>query len=712
VKRSKLSTLQSILGTTIQFNANDTLTAGSLTTTAVFRDPSKWYHIVVSNSGVYVDGVSYGTITTSALTNVGLSTTNFFDGYMAEVNFIDGTSLAATSFGSFDSNGNWGPAAYSGAYGTNGFHLDFSDSSNPGSDGNGGVTISSLSFQPDLVWIKSRSSALDHALFDSTQGVGKYISTNLTSAVTSLASSLKSFTSTGFTLGSAAITNTLSATYVAWNWKESATSGFDVVTYTGTGANRTVAHALGATPGMVMIKRTDTTQDWVFWHQNLSSPTTEYMDFNSVGSGVLTDATVWNSGAHTSANLSLGTSNLVNASGGSYIAYVWAEKPGFSKFGTYTGNSSTDGPFVYTGFSPKYIMVKKRGATYGWVTYDVSRETVNPRIKDIQWDLSNAENISGSDDVDILSNGFKIRNNKNEFNNSTNGSDYVYAAFADYPFERASVNNGTSIANSARFNGTNSHLDHTNGAAGNTKVFTYSGWIKRDTFTLGGTSRAFYGAYGSLSNAGYFAIGFPNGSDQLMVTGYSLEWRRSTAVFRDPSKWYHVVVAVDSTQATAADRMRVYVDGQEITSWSINNAIPLNQDFPVTAAMEQDIGYVNPAAGGAGYVSGYYSDIYVVDGLQLTPTSFGSFDTNGNWGPATYSGAFGTNGFHLAFGTAASPGLDTSGNGNNFTNNNIATTDNMYDSPTHNVATSTLFRRIRRSTLPLNQFLAPSHPAL
>jgi hypothetical protein len=300
------------------------------------------------------------------------------------------------------------------------------------------VITNSGSMQPDLVWIKSRSSAFDHALIDAQRGVTKWLASNSTAAEATSAAGqdLVSFNSNGFTLGPAntAYVNNNSLTFVGWQWKEGATQGFDIVTYTGTGANRTIAHSLGVAPSMMIVKRRDSSpSSWTVWHSSFSSIEYIYLNLTNAKSSS-SGATVWNSTLPTSSVFSLGTYTDVNASGGTHVAYLFSEVAGFSKFGSYTGNGSSDGPFVFTGFRPRWVMVKKTSATDDWVVFDTARDTFNVVNDWLFPNLSNAE-LTTAGSPDVLSNGFKLRSNSGATNAS--GASFIFAAFAESPFKTA-----------------------------------------------------------------------------------------------------------------------------------------------------------------------------------------------------------------------------------------------------------------------------------
>jgi hypothetical protein len=719
LKRGALGATNYLFGasttTNFGFNSSNNIVltlAGTtaVTTTAVYRDPSAWYHIVYAQNGsaqtIYVNGVTAGTGTTAnTVFNTTIAhqlgaanTVNFLDGYLAEVNFVDGQALAASSFGTYDTNGVWQPIKYSGTYGTNGFYLpftnrtstatlgnDFSGNGNnwtpnnisltagstydsmvdsptvgakssnyavlnplnkdpsqtvsdgnltytgsaslygkvnatfgmssgkwyweatltggggpsnattigiataqsplnlsPGDSGdaygwgyysqngnkynNGtgtaygasyaatdvigvafdagagtltfyknntsqGTAFSSLTngpyfpsvgdvatttypiwafnfgqqpfsytpptgfkalntynlptptiangaqymaattytgtgatqtisdggnntigttFQPDLVWIKSRSAATNNNLFDVLRGTTAYLSSNSTSAEATNANTLTAFGSTGFTVGSDAASigvNVNAATYVGWQWKANGagvtntngsitstvsantTAGFSVVTYTGTGANATVGHGLGVAPSMVIVKLRSSAQDWIVWQTALAG--TEYLIFTTAAKA--TGAIFWNSTTPTSTVFSIGSSGATNTTSGTYVAYCWAAVPGYSAFGSYTGNGSADGSFAYVGFRPRYVLIKRTDSTGDWYIWDTSRNTYNVVGEELLADTSGAGNTAT--DLDILSNGFKICTTTAAIN--TSGGTYIYAAFAENPFQNS-----------------------------------------------------------------------------------------------------------------------------------------------------------------------------------------------------------------------------------------------------------------------------------
>jgi len=304
-------------------------------------------------------------------------------------------------------------------------------------------TISSLSFQPDLVWIKDRTNGINnswsHYLVDAVRGINSngsaYLASNETSAETGANSGfgITALNSNGFSLkANGTLTNTNGDAYIAWTWKEGATQGFDIVTYTGNGANRTIAHNLGVAPKLVIVKRRNGAVSWAVWQTALAG--TEYLLLDQTQAKA-TAADVWNSTIPTSTVFSVGTNQATNLNTATYVAYLFSEVAGFSRIGSYTGNGSTDGPFVFCGFRPRWILIKMSSSTGDWRIFDSARSTFNVTNTVLFPNLSDAEASSSLVDFDITSNGFKLRNNLSTMNAS--GGTYIFAAFAENPFKNA-----------------------------------------------------------------------------------------------------------------------------------------------------------------------------------------------------------------------------------------------------------------------------------
>jgi hypothetical protein len=303
------------------------------------------------------------------------------------------------------------------------------------------VITNSGSMQPDMVWIKSRSSVTNHMLNDSVRGAGKDIFPNLTSAE-STTNILTSFNSTGFTLsadgGGAGNGNGL--TYVGWQWKKGATPGFDIVSYTGNGTSgRTISHSLGATPALMIIKNRSNggvNYEWFVYHKNMNAtPQNGYLLLNSTAAySTSGGVAIWNNTAPTSSVFTLGNGNT-NINTNNYIAYLWAEIAGFSKFGSYTGNGNADGPIVNCGFRPRFILWKRSDAGgQDWGMIDSSRSTYNTAGAYLLPSSTAAEGTFTG--FDFLSNGFKLRE-ASAVGTNYNAAIYIYMAFAENPFKYA-----------------------------------------------------------------------------------------------------------------------------------------------------------------------------------------------------------------------------------------------------------------------------------
>jgi hypothetical protein len=303
--------------------------------------------------------------------------------------------------------------------------------------------------QPDWVWIKNRSSVTNHEVADSVRGVNKLLKPNDTDAEQSLTTKITSFDSDGFGVGTDANVNGSGNSLVAWNWKAgtsftndaSATgigtidstgsvntdAGFSVISYTGNGSGgATVAHGLGSVPYMYIVKRRNSTGNWHTYH--VSNGANGEIRLNLSEAFFTTD--IWQDTAPTSSVFSLGSSIDVNASGGTYIGYIFSEVKGYSKFGSYTGNGNADGTFVYTGFKPAFVMAKKSSTTSSWGIFDNKRTPYNVMDLRLLANTSGADDQSSDNNIDFLSNGFKFRSSAGWNASAT----YIYMAFAENPF--------------------------------------------------------------------------------------------------------------------------------------------------------------------------------------------------------------------------------------------------------------------------------------
>ena len=306
-------------------------------------------------------------------------------------------------------------------------------------------SIGGLSFKPDMTWLKIRNQAYDHAVQDAVRGATKDLETSSTDAEQTR-SMLTAFTSDGFTLGTDSQSNSNANTFVSWNWlganttvsntsgsisstvSANTTSGFSIVSYTGNAtAGATVGHGLGVVPKMIILKRrTGSAEDWYVYHGSLAN--TEVLRLN-LNNAKATRAD-FNNTTPTSSVFTINSSDNVNASGSPFIAYCFADVKGFSKFSSFIGNGSTDGTFVYTGFTPAFVILKN--ATTGltsWEMADNKRALFNVNDKTLKAETSGAEQTYNF--IDFLSNGFKLRYSSDS---NTSGNTIIYIAFASSPF--------------------------------------------------------------------------------------------------------------------------------------------------------------------------------------------------------------------------------------------------------------------------------------
>jgi hypothetical protein len=308
-------------------------------------------------------------------------------------------------------------------------------------------TITGVGFSADFTWIKDRSATKWHSLVDTVRGYNKWVYSNDSVVEDTTTDRLTSWNSDGFALGANLETNTNTNDYVAWNWKAgttsglsggtitpsaysiNTTSGFGAYQYTGNAtSSQTIAHGLGVVPKMILIKNLTSVENWQVYHEAIGNTKNMQLDTTAAAS---TDTDHWQDTTPTSTVFSLGDDGSVNHAAREFIAYVFADVKGYSKFGSYKSNASTDGPFIYTGFRPAYTMIKESGGTNPWVVDDVKRETLNEMEKPLVPNNTDGTYTGSAYGIDFLSNGFKIRNNDSTYNGSSN--DFIYAAFAEFP---------------------------------------------------------------------------------------------------------------------------------------------------------------------------------------------------------------------------------------------------------------------------------------
>ena len=299
--------------------------------------------------------------------------------------------------------------------------------------------------KPDWAWTKDRGIGYGHKLMDSSRGLGssgKFLITNSTAAESAIDDYMMTFDTDGFSVGAGdAGFNASNDTYVTWQWKANGgttasnsdgslasvvqantTAGFSIVTWTGAGSARTVGHGLGVAPD---VKNRSTSTQWGVWHKDLAD-TDNNLRINSTSAEI--DDALWNDTVPTSSVFSIGSGAEVSNDS---IAYCFAEKQGYSKFGKYVGNGNTNGPFIYTGFKPAFVILKGSSASGSWYMLDSKRDVDNVANHAVEAQSSAAE-YTNYNFIDMLSNGFKLRLGTSEVN--TSGNTYIYMAFAENPF--------------------------------------------------------------------------------------------------------------------------------------------------------------------------------------------------------------------------------------------------------------------------------------
>jgi hypothetical protein len=300
---------------------------------------------------------------------------------------------------------------------------------------------------------RRRNNTYSNHLEDSVRGVGQRLLSDSTAAeVTGANGKLTAFNSNGFTQDGGVEVGASAGTYIGWQWKAGGTAvtntngtissqvsanptaGFSVVTYTGTGANATVGHGLGVAPRMIIAKARSVVQDWAVYHASAGAGIWLQLNTTSVS---LTNSTVWQGVTPTSTVFSLGAAGVANPSASGMVAYCFAAVAGYSAFGSYTGTGSADGTFVFLGFRPRFLLIKRTDVLNQWMLFDTSRSTYNQSFNYLIANLTQAEAATSgtTDTLDFLSNGFKLRGTTAAENAS--GGTYIYAAFAENPFKNS-----------------------------------------------------------------------------------------------------------------------------------------------------------------------------------------------------------------------------------------------------------------------------------
>jgi len=428
--------------------------------------------------------------------------------------------------------------------------------------GNGSTqSISSLAFQPGMVWLKDRTTTNSNGLFDAVRGATILTTTDNVGVETTDADTLTAFNSNGFSLGADTKFNTNTNSYVSWNWKEdNTTSGFDIITWTGDGTTRNLPHGLGVTPAFAAVKlRSNTTFEWRILHE--AADTSKILDFSTTAGSLTPGGANFQTPPWDSSNLKVLNHTNTNNSGFTYLAYLFAEKEGFSKFDKYTGNGSADGPFVYLGFKPRWLLIKRTDTTGNWVILDTEREGYNVDNDPL---FTNSNAAEGTTDlVDILTNGFKVRTTNSDVN--TSSGTYIYAAFAEEPFSESAGSLITTrkgspgrIGQAIDFDGVDDYISFSDPGSG---IRTIAFWIKADDATsrkvinIDGTDQIELNAQGNIA-----PTSFP-GTTVVYMNGAT-----PTTTPLVAGTWYHVVITdttgVDPTSSFEIGRVgSSYFDG-------------------------------------------------------------------------------------------------------------------------------------------------------
>jgi hypothetical protein len=316
-------------------------------------------------------------------------------------------------------------------------------------------SITGVGFQPDWVWLKQRDDSNPHRLFDVIRGATKNLSSNSSDAESTQSPTLTSFNSDGFSLGDSGSVNNNGSPHVSWNWKAgtsftndaSATgigsidsagsvnqdAGFSICTFTGTGSAGTIKHGLNTVPKMIIVKGRSEAKAWTVYHSALGAGKAIFLEQTATPT---TSDAYFGGTTPTSSVFSVGSSTNVTGNGITFVAYCFGDVKGYSKFSSFVGNGNANGTFVYTGFKPAFVMVKRTDTTDNWLIKDIKRDPLNQMAKRIFPNLTNAEDTSGGGEFDFLSNGFKNRGT-NTINNAS-GASYIYMAFAEESFVSSS----------------------------------------------------------------------------------------------------------------------------------------------------------------------------------------------------------------------------------------------------------------------------------
>ena len=641
--------------------------AATLVTSSVYRDPSAWYHVIIvtdttqakssNRCSIFVNGVqvtafastNYPTQNSSTQFNRAAQTTigysyaavSYFDGYLTEVNFVDGQALTPSSFGGYNAGTNvWEVRKYSGTYGTNGFYLPFTNPASIGADGSGNGN----NWTPNGIQISNSALTTYDSMLDVPTNTG---SNNANFATLNPIAGQGNGT---YSEGTLAYLNGVSVTWKSGVASMGVTSGKYYFEYTIAAVSNSSNFYLGvagSTYNGFASYLGRTSDSWAFQWNGASSVKTN----NDVSTTVSTAGSISVNDVIQVA-IDLGTGSIwwgrnntwvqgdpSAGTGASFTNLTGTILPAFAVY-------SNSGDKIAANFGQRPFAFTPPSGFKSLNTYNLPEPTIPRGDKYFE-----------------------------QFLYTGNGGGQQIGEIQ----KPASLFN---LDRSLRFRSANTaFLSRTPASAGNRQIFTYSEWVKRGTF---GAKNVLFAA-----NTGNESIRF-NSSEQLEILIGNAVVLTTTQVFRDPSIWYHIVVAIDTTQATTSNRIKIYVNGIQVTTFSVSTYVTQNTTTGFNATVLHWIGNEN----NSGYYDGFKSDIYFINGQQLAATDFGAFDGNNYWTPKAYTGTYGTNGFHLEFedfsnNTATTIGKDTSGQGNNWTPNGIvvspstsASNDSMVDVPT------------------------------
>ncbi|NBT50983.1 MAG: hypothetical protein EBV86_07650 [Marivivens sp.] len=639
---------------------------------AIFRDPSAFYHYFVTidttdgtaedRCKVFINGTRitdfspYNTnpslnyqnnFNNTVLHTVGRDPYNgtYANGYIADLHWIDGQpdgqALAPTDFAETNDDGVWVPKRYEGSYGSLGFHITGEDSADLGADYSGNNNdFASVGLTSDnqetntptnvkIIWNQQQNQRQVRTV---TGASYKYTGSTRTLCGTTI-----HIPPTGKWVAA------FSASSIAdSDWQIGLLSSTDTDFGDAVGSNEDVAVGFGPYPGSQYLAKNNTVAAWY--------------------SGVTEDAndTIW---------IAVDADNDEQWAGvydDSASAMVWFGSGGTSGDIATRTNPTDTGYIAAVGGSVQFCACARDSVVLTLLDIEDA-----PGYSSIPTDYKSLSTANLP--APTIADGSKYFNS---YTWTGNGGGQRIASFQP-------ITETYTIDNSARFNDDDSaYLSDTQGTATDSNRWTWSAWVKRG---LLGSNTTLFNVRSASTDAGYLAIKFLS-SDQLYITGWYTVWKQSTEVFKDASLWNHIVVAADTDQVTAADRIKIYVNGRQLTSFSPNNNPSSGSDIGMnTSSAVLEIGR---DYGGSQYLDAYLADVHFIDGQQLAPSNFGQTDSSTNrWIPKAYSGSYGNNGFFLGFGDSAALGDDTSGNTNDFTSSGLASTDQMLDTPTKNYAT-------------------------